>query len=208
MIMKISRTYLILSVLLAGLAFVLVLLPKTTRNKEIQPDKLLIEINDPARFVNPDFIAERLINEDPSLQLVDVRTKDQFSKFTLPGAVNIPLNEMSNEEWDESLNQEDKDVILFSNDDLYADQAWIICARQGYKNIYVMKGGLNLWFKDILSPEKPSETASKEEFETYYFRKAAAQYFRGPSSIIKTDIAPSNVELKKKEKKISAEGGC
>jgi sulfur-carrier protein adenylyltransferase/sulfurtransferase len=206
--MKISRTYFILASLLAGLAFILVLLPKTTRNKEIQPEVLLNEIIDPARFVNPDYIAERLINEDPSLLLIDVRTPDYFSKFSLPGAINIPFSVIGNEDWESDLNQKEKDMVLFSNDDIFADQAWIICTRMGYKNLYVMKGGLNKWYTDILSPTEPSETAPKEEFELYSFRKAASQYFTGASAIVEKGTTGNNLTVKKKAKKGATIGGC
>jgi len=206
--MKISRTYLILALLLAGLAFALVLLPKTTRNKEIKPEELMTEIIDPARFLNPDLIAERLINEDPSIQLIDVRPQDQFVKFTLPGAINIPLTEISKEDWEGELNQHQKDIILFSNDDLFADQAWILCTRMGYKNIYVMKGGLNQWYKNIIAPIEPPETAPKEEFEIYSFRKAASLYFSGANTVSTTGTEKGNIVVKKREKKATAAGGC
>lgn len=206
--MKTSRTYFILAILLAGLAFILVLLPKTTRNKEIQPEELLIEIIDPARFVSPDFVAERLINEDPSLILIDVRTPEYFSNFSLPGAINIPVNEIVNEDWESDLNQKEKDVVLFSNDEIYADQVWIICTRMGYKNLYVMKGGLNQWYSDILSPKEPAETAAIEEFEKYSFRKAASQYFTGASAFVEKAITGENLTVKKKAKKGATIGGC
>jgi rhodanese-related sulfurtransferase len=206
--MKISRTYLILAILLAGLAFVLVLLPKTTRNKEIQPELLIKKINDPARFLSPDFIAERLINEDPSIMLIDVRSPEQFVEFTMPGAMNIPLSEVIKPDWEEYLNQDDKDLIFFSNDDLYADQAWILCTRLNYKNLYVMKGGLNQWFKDIINPVLPVETAPKEEFDLYSFRKAASLYFSGAGNDIQVENKNEKNILIKREKKTTTAGGC
>jgi rhodanese-related sulfurtransferase len=205
--MKISRTYLILSIVLVSLALILVILPPTTRNKEINPELLLKEINNPARFLSPDLIAERLINEDPTLLLVDVRSNDQFSKFSLPGAINIPLSEIGKADWERKLNQQEKDVIFFSNDALYADQAWILCARLGYKNLNVIKGGLNQWFTDVIFAQKPSETASKEEFELYTFRKAAGLYFSGGSKTIKNED-PRQITIIKREKKTAATGGC
>lgn len=206
--MKITRTYFILAVLLAILAFALVVLPKTTRNKEMKPEKLLTEIIDPARFLHPDLIAERLINEDPSIQLVDVRPGDQFAKFTLPGAINIPLAEIGKEDWEGELNQTQKDIILFSNDDLFADQAWILCTRMGYKNLYVLKGGLNQWYKNIIAPIEPPETAPKEEFELYAFRQAASLFFSGAKSVSTPGTEKGNIVVKKREKKAAAAGGC
>ncbi len=37
----------------------------------------------------------------------------------------------------------------------------------GYKNLYVMKGGLNEWFAKILNPTEPPQTAPTEEYNLY-----------------------------------------
>ncbi len=169
---------------------------------------MLKEIYNTSRFLSVDLIASRLINEDPSVMLVDVRSNDEFNSWSLPGAVNIPLNTIANPDSKDYLKQGDKDVVLFSNSDLYADQAWTICARLGYKNIYVMKGGLNEWFKSIMQPVLPAESSPKEAFDLYSFRKAASLHFGGGHQEIRAEIPKENIVVKKREKKSKAEGGC
>ncbi len=204
-----TKTYIILAVILIAIAFGVLLLPASIGNKyQVDPENLLKEINNPSRYLSVDLIAERLINEDPSVMLVDVRSQDEYSSYSLPGAINIPLKALVNPEWKDYLGTGDKDVVLFSNGDLYSDQAWILCTRLGYKNIYLMKGGLNEWFSCIMQPVEPPETAPKEAFDLYSFRKAASLHFGGGQPEIRAELPKENIVVKKRIKTRKAEGGC
>lgn len=204
-----SKRYILILVVLTALAFGLLILPDSHNSIDVKPELLLNEINSTSRFLSVDLVAERLIDEDPSIMLIDVRSPDQSAEYSLPGAFSIPLDEVALPDWEDYLNQDDMDVVLYSNSDLFADQAWIICTRLGYKNLYVMKGGLNEWFETIMQPKLPPETASKEEFDLYSFRQAARQYFGGGSNIeVEADLPKENIVIKKREKKVVAEGGC
>ena len=112
------------------------------------------------------------------------------------------------------LDQDEFDVILFSNTNFQADQAWILCSRLGYKNHRVLKGGLNEWFNTIINPPKPTENMPASAFELYSFRKAASIYFgvAYPEAIKKQPVVkkviPKKVIPVKKKKKKMPEGGC
>jgi rhodanese-related sulfurtransferase len=204
-----NRTYFILAVIALVVAGGLIILPETERNSDIKPELLHKEINDPSRFLSTDLVTKRLINEDPSILLVDVRTPEQYKSYTIPGAINIPLNEINLDEWTDYFAQDDMDVVFFSNGDVYADQAWILSRRKGYDHLYVMSGGLNKWFKDIMQASSPPETAPSEDFDLYAFRMGAKIHFGGG----KTEIEMSQTEaepvpLIRRKKKTITEGGC
>jgi len=38
-------------------------------------------------------VGKSMLDENPSIILVDVRTEEEFREFRIPGAINIPLNE-------------------------------------------------------------------------------------------------------------------
>lgn len=204
-----SKRYIFLAVLLIGSAFGLTQLPEKPDKKQIPADEFLIRIYDQARYLSTHEIAKRIIDRDPSIFLVDVRTPMEYEEYTIPGAFNIPLENILEPEWKDYLSQEGMDIILFSNDDIYADQAWALVAQQGVKNLYVMKGGLNHWFATIIKPVAPPETAPTEAFDQYAFEKAASIYFGGSSAGIETaaPVEKKEVVVRKKKKK-AAEGGC
>lgn len=204
-----SNAYKLILVLLLILAVGLLFLPESNRSEKVTPELLFQKINSTSRFLSPDHVAEKLINEDPSIFLIDVRSGDQYADYSLPGAFNIPLDEMAMPDWEDYFSQDGVDVVLFSNSDLHAEQAWIIASRLGYENLYVLKGGLNQWFKDIMQPTAPAETASTAEFDLYSFRKAARQHFGGGAVIESgSDQPKQEVTVVKRKKKVVAEGGC
>ncbi|MCF8367510.1 MAG: rhodanese-like domain-containing protein [Bacteroidales bacterium] len=204
-----TKTYIILGIVLIAIAGGLVLLPESKRTDEIKPEMLFKEINDQARYLSVDHVAERLINEDPSIMLIDVRPADQYQSYSLPNALCIPLDEILLPEWKDYLNQDEMDIVFFSNGDVYADQAWVLCARLGYKNLYVLSGGLNKWFADIMQATPPPETAPSEEFDIYAFRLAAKYHFGGGSlEATPKETKNDEVPLIKRKKKTVSEGGC
>ncbi|WP_299528575.1 rhodanese-like domain-containing protein [uncultured Lutibacter sp.] len=203
---------------LAGILIILagglVLLPKYEKHEGIKPEQLLSNVISSARYVSTDKLADILINQDPSYLLIDVRDEESYKKYSLPNAVNIPLAKLLDEDFEAYLNQNSYNVVLYSNDHFYADQAWILCNRLNYKNLNVLKGGINEWYETIINPPKPTEDMPAEAFELYTFRKAASMYF-GVAYIQEFKVAPvvkkvvpKKVITVKKKKKAPAEGGC
>ena len=128
--------------------------------------------------------------------------------YNILGSFNIPAEEILSEDWKAYLAQEGMDIVFYSTSDVFADQAWMLCTQKGYKNLYVMQGGLNEWFRTIIQPIAPDETAPTEAFELYSFERAASIYFGGTSAGTTTALpSKKKVTVRKKEKK-AAEGGC
>ena len=205
-----SKRYILLAVLLIGSAFGLTLLPEKVVSNQIPAKEFLIDIYNPARFLSTHQIAKRIIDRDPSIFLIDVRTPSEFEEYSIPGAFNIPLENILEDEWSDYLSQEGLNVILYSNGDIYADQAWILIAQEGVENLYIMKGGVNAWFATIIQPVAPPETSPSEAFDLYSFEQAASIYFGGSSAGVASSATPAEkktVVVRKKKKK-AAEGGC
>jgi rhodanese-related sulfurtransferase len=208
MIEEMSKRYIVLAIILIGAAFGLTLLPEKGPESPIKPKDMLVKAIDQSRYLSTHFIAKRLIERDPSLFVIDVRMMDEFESYNIPGSYNIPLEEILNEDWAAYIDQEGMDVVFYSTSDVFADQAWMLSTQKGYKNLYVMQGGLNEWFRTIIQPIAPDETASTEAFELYSFERAACIYFGGASAGIATaPVVKKKVTVHKKEKK-AAEGGC
>ncbi len=205
----VKREYQILAFILLFLAAGLVLLPKYQKNEGIMPELFVKNAISSERFINTDLLAEKLINQDPSILLIDTRSEKEFNEYSLPNAINIPLKNLLDDDYIGYFDQDIYDVILFSNDSFYADQAWMIGNRLGFKNLYVLKGGLNEWFNTIINPKYPDETMPREAFELYNFRKAAGMYFGvgAPQNEEKSKPVKKVVTVKKKKKRV-AEGGC
>jgi hypothetical protein len=76
----------------------------------------------------------------------------------------------------------------------------------GYKNLYIMQGGLNSWIDCIINPQKPSEDNPLTAFEQYEFRKGASIYFTG--SQLETSDNKASVKVVRRKKATAVAGGC
>jgi rhodanese-related sulfurtransferase len=174
-------------------------------------DELLQEAGAGVQFVSPDVVADMLVQKDPSLRLIDVRTPEEFEAYSMPGAINIPLSNLLADEYTDILHQDAYMNVFYSNGSVYANQAWMITRQLGYENNFVLEGGLNYWFGNILSPAEPSQTSPDEEFARYDFRKSAAAALGG-GGVVSTETEGPTVKAVKppvtaKAKK-KPSGGC
>ncbi|MBG7631456.1 MAG: rhodanese-like domain-containing protein [Bacteroidetes bacterium] len=214
---KVSRfRYMALAFILVIISGGLVLLPKYQKHEGIKSEELLSRVISPERYISTDEVASILINQDPSYLLIDVRNQESYNKYSLPNAINIPLKNLLDENFEGYLNQDEYDVVLFSNDNFTADQAWILCNRLDYKNLRVLEGGVNNWFNTIINPPKPTSTNAAKDFELYSTRKAASMFFgvvypeqaQKQQVAVKKSVPKKVVVPVKKKKKMPAEGGC
>ena len=209
-----SFRYKILALVLVLLAAGLVLLPKYVKHEGISPKELLSNAISPERYISTDELAHKIIEQDPSFLLIDVRDEESFKKYSLPYAINIPLEKLLDEESVNYLDQDEYDIILYSNDHFYADQAWIICNRLAFKNHRVLEGGVNEWFATIINPKKPTENMPRVAFDLYSYRKAASMYFgvaypeQARPAVSTTNKTKKRRVTVRKKKKMAAEGGC
>jgi len=188
------------------------LLPEKYVSSELNPENLLKEISDDTRYISSDDVAHFIIIKDPSFLLIDVRDSASFKNFKLPGAINIPLENLLDKDeegdykWEGFLNQETRKNIFYSNGTIYAHQAWMLTKRLNYNNNYVMKGGLNKWIETIIQVPRPKLNASDQEMAIYSFRKAASMFFGGGGTAVSDDAGATPIFSAKKKGKEAAEG--
>jgi rhodanese-related sulfurtransferase len=157
-------------------------------------------------------LADKIIQKDPSIQLIDVRNPREFDQFSLPGAINIPLQDILSEANVDLLNQGTRMNIFYSNGSTEANEAWMLTRQLGYQNNYVLQGGLNYWLETVLNPTAPGSVSSNDEIAKYDFRKAASMALGGGNIQAAATAVPATavqkpgvVPVKKKKK---ASGGC
>ncbi|HUX56282.1 MAG TPA: rhodanese-like domain-containing protein [Bacteroidales bacterium] len=204
------RTLLALFIIPMGL--IIAAVPQnTTKPYKLTAEELLSEVNTRTQFVTPDVVADMIINKDPSLRLIDVRSQEEFEKYSLPGAINIPATDLLSDVYTDILNQDVKMNIFYSTGTITANEAWMVARQLGYTNNFVLEGGLNYWFEAILNPQKPASTSPDEEFAKYDFRKSASQALGGGLTVQTTpdqSVASPLPVIKPVAKKKKAAGGC
>ena len=189
-----------------GLAAGLLFLPERENYVQIAPEDLMWEAVQPTKYFTVDQVATMIIDDDPTLELIDVRNTKDFDTFSLKNAINIPLDSLLSPNYEDYLGIEDMNVVFYANDNIKADQAWIIGRRMGYHSLYIMKGGLNSWIECIINPQMPGEDEPLSAFEQYEFRKGASIYFTGAQ--LETPDKKSSVKVVRRKKGAAVAGGC
>jgi rhodanese-related sulfurtransferase len=109
-----------------------------------------------APLISQDALTERQARHDPSLFLLDVRTPEEFAAGHVPGAVNIPQNQIASHLTEIP---KDKDVVLYCHSGRRAGLAAEELAAAGYKRLYHLQGDMAAWVKD----GRPVEAAADKK---------------------------------------------
>ncbi|RPI73471.1 MAG: sulfurtransferase [Ignavibacteriales bacterium] len=153
------------------------------------------------KFMTSDELAFRIMDDDRSLQIIDVRSNEEFKKFNLPKSFSYSLNELFNKDAERFLTVNKKKNIFLADDELTAKRAAIIADKLGYVNPVFLKGGLDQFRKEILEFQKPEVINTRREIDTYRFRKRASKEIPVLIEQNKNKIIP-----KKESKRVI--GGC
>jgi len=82
------------SVGLLCFGLIMALIPlSANRSFIVKPQKLLFEVLDDNTYLTVDQVAKLVVNEDSLVQIIDLRSSEEFLTVNIPGSVNIPYNE-------------------------------------------------------------------------------------------------------------------
>ena len=195
------------SAILLILGLILALLPlSANRILTMKPKKLLTEVLDEKTYLTVDQVARFIISEDNSVQLIDLRSPDEFSSFNIPGSINVPYYEFLDNDQDRVLNNGKTMNIFYSNGDFDSNYALVIARGLNYKKTYAMKGGLNEWFNTVMNSRFTGDRITARENSLFETRTRAKNLFTEINSL------PDSLKLKFIEsKRVTAkklDGGC
>jgi sulfur-carrier protein adenylyltransferase/sulfurtransferase len=139
--------------------------------------------------IKPLELADWIIKGKADYTLVDLRNEDQYNQYFIPTAINIPLVQLP--ESDLLRNQK---IILYSEDDVNAAQAWFILKSKDFKGVYILDGGLKNWQEKVLFPNL-AVNASKDEIAQFEKIKEISKYFGGSAQTDSTQVAETKVNL-------------
>ena len=89
--------------------------------------------------IEPEDLADALMQGEQDLLVVDVRTPGEYQAFHIPGAVNVPLPELI--DYLAPYRNQGR-IVLYSNGMTHPAQARDALARLGYRNVFMLTDGL------------------------------------------------------------------
>lgn len=126
-----------------------------------------------ARGVNaiqPAQLADSIIQGRNDFRIVDLRSANDYAAYHIPTAQNVPLTLLTAD-----FAPHTEKILLCSGDSTDAAKAWFLLEAQGFRNVYILNGGMQGWKDTVLFPRKPQGTVDVA------FEKQAqvARYFGG-----------------------------
>ena len=196
-----------ISALLAGVGLILAFLPfNAAKSFQLKPTELLeISMNSDMYF-SVDEVARFVNNEDTTIQLIDLRSTSEFMESNIPSSINIPFNDLLNPNWEGYLNQHKIRNVYYANGDETANLAWTIVSGLGYANSFVMRGGMNEWYKTVMYSKFEGERITPRENALFENRYKARRTFTQINSL-PDSLKMQYLEAKRLEES-QLDGGC
>ncbi len=108
--------------------------------------------------VCPQKVIHQIKRGHDGMALIDVRSREEFDAFSLPGAVNIPVEELLHRRWKEFFRDTKRDKLFFGNGGSRAMESCITASRAGYKRVFMLEGGLNRMFEELFTDKSLPDT--------------------------------------------------
>lgn len=161
-----------------------------------------LDKNEPAPVYPVDRLASDLVYKGTQINLIDVRSEEEYKQFSIPGSVNIPLDSMVNKEFRQVFTQPYKINIFYGSDVQQSKLAYLLAERLGKSENYAMTVSPSEFRKMFYEQEIPSLTASKNERDLFRYRLKMGIQLKELEERLKNLKTP----VKKQVKKV--QGGC
>jgi rhodanese-related sulfurtransferase len=97
--------------------------------------------------VDPLELADWLVRGRADLRLIDLRDEQAYAEYHIPGAERVPPAALP----DAGLLRNET-IVVYSDDDLAAAQAWVLLRALGFHGARALRGGLDAWRDEVLFP--------------------------------------------------------
>jgi rhodanese-related sulfurtransferase len=168
-----------LALLIGGLGFLAIFAgsPYKGFTSKVDSQELAAIVQKEVDHVSPEELAGWIISGKADYRLVDLRKEAVFAEYHIPTAENILLPSIS----EGGLSRGEK-VILYSDGGIHSAQAWFLLKANGYKGVYILRGGLEEWKDKVLFP-RLAENAPPAEVAAFEKVKLVSTFFGGSPQV-------------------------
>jgi len=103
-------------------------------------------------LMSQETLVERQARKESALFVLDVRTPEEFATGHVPGAVNVPHDQLANRLADVP---RDKDVVVYCRSGRRSQIATDILTMNGFKRVSHLEGDMIAWQEHARPLEKP-----------------------------------------------------
>jgi rhodanese-related sulfurtransferase len=146
----------------AVLAVLALVVGSRTQSSDVDLAALARDVEQERDHVDALELAEWIRAQKPNLRVLDVRSSAEFDEYHLPRAEHVPLGRIT-----EFKPRPGEVVVLYSEGGTHAAQAWFFLRAMGVREVYFLRGGLNEWLDDVMSPRLPTDARTRELIEYF-----------------------------------------
>lgn len=120
--------------------------------------------------ISPDKLADEISNHYYQLNIIDVRTPEEYEAYHLPLAINIPFNDILNREWEEIFKQKLKTNIFYADNDTLVKMSCLKAKFIGKSNNMILNVSSKEFRTMFFEAKPPQANATKAMQQQYLFR--------------------------------------
>jgi rhodanese-related sulfurtransferase len=102
-------------------------------------------------------LAARIMRQDPSLRLLDLRPRADYDALHIPTADPVTLDELAR-----AALPRDASLVLYSEGGVHSAQAWVLLRLRGYRDVRFLREGIYEWLARVLEPRLASDATAAE----------------------------------------------
>jgi rhodanese-related sulfurtransferase len=190
------------ALLFAGIAILAMLFQYVASpGYKVSNSDMLSQAGNDERWILPHELNALIENDQlQNFLLVDLRNREEFNRGSLPGAINIPFDQLLEKKALKQLKSR-KPVLLVSSKESQASTAGLLLYGKGFEKVLVMANDYNYVKENVMEQFHPAAAFTRDEKARYdyhrFFKAApkASQPAATQPKIIETQV-------------ISVEGGC
>jgi hypothetical protein len=149
-----------------------------------------------------DKLANEIVSNYYMYNIIDVRPEQEFEKYHLPLAINIPFEKMMELQYHSVFKQRLKANVFYADSDTLVRMACLKAKYIGKSDNYVLKESAGEFRRMFFEADPPPPDALKSQMDLYNFRTTAAQKMEYLVNSLKDIGAPVKMEP------IVVKGGC
>jgi rhodanese-related sulfurtransferase len=176
----------------------------------IKDDKLK-ELANREVQIDPGEVLSLVHNDKLNIVMIDVRNEADYNLFHLLDAQNVPLSQIPGAALDLQDITANTVVVLMSNDEAAATDAWKTLVAESVPNVYILEGGINHWIEviadDTFKTEHPLITAGDDQLRYAFTEALGARYAAAQPSLDRRELE-FTAKVKLKTRQGPAGGGC
>ncbi len=153
--------------------------------------------------IEPLELAYRIVDEDELIIIVDVRAEIDSNKTTIPGAIQLPIEDIHKKQWSDFIKQTYKTIIFVDDNGELAKQAAAYSNYLGNKRAMALLGGIEGF-------DKALDYSDLQSLSNLNFHQKAELNFKknAPARLEELRLRYAAMSAPPKQEPLQRAGGC